>query len=424
MQKLKKIHYGWVIAFACFIMAFTTITALLNCLGIFIKPVSEDLGFTRASFSLYYTCLSMTVMFFSPTMGSFLQKYNYKLVVLVCSLGSAACLFGFSLSRGLWQFRIIGVICGVFTSGLTTMSISCIINRWFVKRKATALSIALSGSSMGSMIFNPLVSTVIEKYSWNSAYIMLAILILAVNVPICLLLLKNSPADMGMKPYGAEDGAAVAAKAAGGRSITRSEALRMPYFWMFCLTCLMFGIMGSGIMQHINAYLTDLGYTSAHASSVVVVAMGIATANKLIMGLAYDKFGSWASTTFICLAMTAAGTLLLFAGNPKIAYVFSAAYGIAFSIMAIPGPNLTVDLFGIGDYGRVYGIVVMFLQGGMAIGAPLAAVIFDAAGSYRPAWIMIAVMSLMSIVILSIAIKGIRRYKLQPVQEGNNASSL
>ncbi len=197
MQPTKKIHYAWVIVFACFIMSFTTITALVNCLGIFIKPVSEDLGFTRAAFALYYTCVPMTTMFFSPKMGSILQKYDYKRVVLVCSVGSALALLAFSRCTSLWQFRAVGVICGIFTSGLTTMSVSCIINRWFVKKKATALSIAFAGSSIGSMVFNPLVSSVIQNYSWKSAYIMLAVLILAVNVPVSLLLLKKQPRRFG-----------------------------------------------------------------------------------------------------------------------------------------------------------------------------------------------------------------------------------
>ncbi len=416
MYRLKKIHYGWVIVFACFIMAFTTITALINCLGIFIKPVSEDLGFSRAAFSLYYTCISMTTMLFSPKMGSILQKYNYKFVVLVCSLGSACSLFAFSRCTSLWQFRAVGVICGIFTSGLTTMSVSCIINRWFVKRKATALAIAFSGSSMGSMVFNPAVSSVIEKYSWNSAYIMLAVLILAVNVPISLLLLKNSPADMGLKPYGADEGA-VPSAGSGGRNITRGEVIRMPFFWLLCLSCMMFGVMGSGIMQHINSYLTDLGYTPSYAASVVVVAMGVATAAKLIMGAVFDRLGSWISTTIICGFMTLAAVLLLFAGIPGMAYVFSVAYGVAFSIMAIPAPNLTVDLFGVEDYGRIYGIVVMFMSGGMSLGSPLAAALFDTAGSYRPAWILIAVLSVATPVMISFAISGIRRYKLQHIQK-------
>lgn len=411
MQKLKQIHYGWVIVFACFIMAFTTITALVNCLGIFIKPVSEDLGFTRAAFALYYTCVSMATMAFSPKMGSILQKYNYKLVILICSFGSAFSLFAFSRCTGLWQFRAVGVICGIFTSGLTTMSVSCIINRWFVKKKATALSIAFSGSSMGSMVFNPLVSSVIENHSWNSAYILLGTLILAVNVPVSLLLLKNSPADMGLKPYGADEEAEKNITP-GGRSITRSEALRMPFFWMFCLCCMTFGMMGSGIMQHINSYLTDLGYTPAHAASVVVVAMGVATAAKLFFGLVFDRFGSWISTAIICLFMTLAAVLLLFAANPNILYVFSAAYGVAFSIISIPAPNLTADLFGAGDYGRIYGVVVMFLSGGMSIGAPIAAALYDATGSYRPAWMLIVALSLVAIALIYGAVNGVRRYKL------------
>lgn len=407
MKRLKNLHYGWVIVLACFVMAFTTITALVNCLGIFIKPVSEDLGFSRAAFALYSTCISIATMLFSPKMGSIIQKYNYKHVVLLCSLGSAGCLFAFSACTQLWQFRAVGAVCGVFTSGLTTMSISCILNRWFVSKRATALSIAFAGSSLGSMVFNPLVSAVIEERGWASAYVMLGVLILAVNVPVSLLLLRNRPEDMGLLPYGADaDAADPGAAAAGYR---REEALRLPWFWLFCLACLGFGLMGAAIMQHVNSYLTDLGYTSAFAASVVALAMAVATAAKLALGVVYDRFGSVTGTALICLFMALAAGLLLLAGVPGVPYLFAAAYGVAYCILSLPPPNLTAGLFGRGDYGRIYGIVMMFLAGGMSLGSPLAALLYDATGSYQSAWLAIAALSPVCLGLVALSAGRLRR---------------
>jgi MFS family permease len=201
------------------------------------------------------------------------------------------------------------------------------------------------------------------------------------------------------------------------------DARRSPshaLFLVLCLSCLLFGMMGSGIMQHINSYLSDVGYTPAYAASVVVVAMGVATVAKLVMGAVFDRFGSTVSTAVICLFMTAAAILLLFATQPGMPYVFSVFYGIAFSILSIPAPNLTADLFGVGDYGRIYGVVVMFLSGGMSLGSPLAALLFDVSGSYRPAWMLIVALSVAAIFLVFSAASGIRRYRLRQAGKSGN----
>ncbi|MPM19960.1 putative MFS-type transporter YhjX [bioreactor metagenome] len=414
MKRRKQIHYGWVIVLGSFLIAFAAITALTNCLGIFIKPVSEAMGFSRAEFAWYYTFITMTTMLVSPLMGEIIQKFNYRHVVLICSLGSGGALLAFSQCTTLWQFRVVAVVCGVFAGGLNTMSISCIISRWFVRRKATAMAIAFAGSSIGSMVFNPVISQVIARQSWNRAYMLLGGLILVVNVPVSLFLLKNSPADMGLQPYGAEEvaaeGGAKSAKA-DTISINRMTALRLPYFWSFALSCFFFGLTGSGILQHINSYMTDLGYSVTYAASVVSVSMAIATAAKILIGMLFDRFGGRVGVSVVSCFMVLACTCLVFSGIPGVPYAFSLCYGFAYTVLSISAPNLTAELFGPADYGRIYGVVVMFLSCGMSLGSPLSAMIFDAAGSYGPAWILYGGLSVLGLSIILLSSAGMRRYK-------------
>lgn len=411
MNGIRKIHYGWVIVLASFLICFAALTALVNCMGIFIKPVSEALGFTRASFAWYYTFITMASMIFSPIMGEFIQKFDYRRVVFICSLGSAGALFAFSRCMTLWQFRLVGIVCGVFTSGLTTMSVSCIISRWFVKRKATAMAIAFAGSSIGSMIFNPIVSQVIDKQSWSSAYVMLGVLILAVNIPVSIFLLKNSPADMGLLPYGADLTEEDAGKAAEAVSISRAQALRIPYFWLFAVACFMFGLSGSGILQHINSYMTDLGYSTAYAALVVSVAMAVATAGKVLMGMVFDRYGGRTGISVVSTFLFLSCVFLIFSSVPNVPFLFSLCYGFAYTILSISSPNLTAEMFGAADYGRIYGVVVMFLSCGMSLGSPLSAIIFDAAGSYKPAWALYGVLTVCALAIVLFSATKMHRYK-------------
>jgi predicted MFS family arabinose efflux permease len=68
-------------------------------------------------------------------------------------------------------------------------------------------------------------------------------------------------------------------------------------------------------------------------------------------------------------------------------------------------------MFGAADYGRIYGVVVMFLSCGMSLGSPLSAIIFDAAGSYKPAWALYGVLTVCALAIVLFSATKMHRYK-------------
>lgn len=94
------------------------------------------------------------------------------------------------------------------------MSISTLINRWFVEKKGLAMGIAFAGSGLGAMILIPITSHIIEKVNWVTAFYFLALILVAINVPVAVFLIKNRPSDIGLLPYGAKE--AVELKLAGG----------------------------------------------------------------------------------------------------------------------------------------------------------------------------------------------------------------
>ena len=69
MNSNQKMFYGWWIVVGCFFLNFAGIGIILNCMGVFIKPVSESLGFTRGGFTLYFTIAALSMMVMAPVMG-------------------------------------------------------------------------------------------------------------------------------------------------------------------------------------------------------------------------------------------------------------------------------------------------------------------------------------------------------------------
>ncbi len=378
-------------------------TILVNCIGIFIKPVSEALGFPRGQFALFYTFSSLATMLVSPIMGLMMKRFDLQKIVVICSLGASSTLWGYTFCKELWHFYFIGFLCGIFTCGLTSMMISTVIGRWFAEKRGLALGLAFAGSGLGSIILNPLTSAVIEGAGWRMAFITLAVVLSAVNVPVALLFIRSSPADMGLAPYGQD------CQNRGTRppaaSIRQKEALRMRAFWMLAASIFLCGIIGTGVQQHINAYLTDLGHSSAYAAFIFALVMAVLIPGKMLLGWIFDHKGPGWGMSVICGMFILSMTIFEAAQDKRAACVFSLFFGVAYTVLSIPPSCLTMELLGPEDYSANYGVITMFLCGGMALGSPISAFLYDLFGSYRAAWMMYGLLAMAVWLIISATIR-------------------
>ena len=94
-----------------------------------------------------------------------------------------------------------------------------IANTWFVKSRGLVIGILTAGSAAGQLVFLPFIAALAQDPGWRQASLLIAAGALAV-VPLVLKFLKNSPADAGVLPYGAEaepgSAAGTGRRAAGG----------------------------------------------------------------------------------------------------------------------------------------------------------------------------------------------------------------
>ncbi len=403
----KRIHYSWVIVAGAFLLAASGTAILVNCIGVFIKPISVMLGIPRGKVALFYTFASTATMLFSPVMGLVLKKFDLRKVVVLCSAGASLTLAGYAFCKELWQFYLTGFVCGIFTCGLTSMMISTLISRWFEDKKGLALGIAFSGSGVSSIVLNPLVSTVIETMGWRTGFGLLAIILSAINIPTALFLIKSFPGDMGCLPYGHKE----RKDTVSSLDIPRREALRMGSFWLLLLGMFLCGLVATGVQQHINAYLTDVGHTTTFSAFVFSMSMAFLIPGKLVLGWVFDRKGPrWGMST-ICVCFAISMVCLLNATQSWGPYLFGVSFGAAYTILSLPATCLTMDFFGSAHYSENYGVVTMFMCGGMALGSPVSAFLYDTFGSYRVAWVIYALLAVAIWVLILAAARGVELQK-------------
>jgi len=151
-------------------------------------------------------------------------------------------------------------------------------------------------------------------------------------------------------------------------------------------------------LQGINgiaaAHFTDVGINTTVIASVLSVHSIVLCSSKFLAGFSYDKLGL-RITLLICeLFGVCSFAALAFSGSTSIGIALAFAWG-AMSALALPletvmVPLVAADLFGEKEYPKIMGIFVSINTAGFAFGTPVANLIFDICGTYRPVLMVIA----------------------------------
>lgn len=394
MQEKKKFYYGWYMVLFGFLVMALAYASLASCQGIFIKPVTEELGIERATFSGVTTIASVGLIIGSTFMGKLFGKYSLKKVMGTCCTIVCTCLAGFGFSSHIWQFYILGSIMGIAFSGLTIIPVSILINNWFgVKKKGVAMSIAFAGSGIGGMILTVVLNNIIQSIGWRAAYFTDAALIFFVLMPFILFLVVSTPAQKGLSRIG--EGEVLKSD----RDLTASQAKGTLTFWLIFISFFLISMLNSGLLNHQIPYLSDIGFSASTSANIGALAVGSLSIGKIILGALCDKTslktGSFIGNMLFLFAMIA----LLFTSNiGALAYVYVLLFCVGGAVPTICPPLFVANVFGEKDYGSLVGILNVAAGLGAAVGSLLCGKLYDTTGNYTLCWSSFIIISALIVV--------------------------
>lgn len=404
MNKKGGIFYGWWILAAGFLIMTFLYAPIANLVSLFTKPVTEELGFGRAEFTMYYTVMATTAMIIAPIAGRLMKKLDVRVYMTIFTLLGAGAYIGFSFATELIHFLLFAVPMGMALAGAGLIPVSVLITNWFNAKRGLSLGIALSGTGFGSMILSPLVTWIITAYGWRTAYLMIGILILVVLVPLIVFVIKVSPADKGLLPLG-EEQAAEDAPAKELAGVTQKEAFKSVSFWALCAGILVGGIVVNSMIINLVPYLTDIGTPAQQAALLLSLASAMVIAAKLLVGRLYDKLGLIKTLTFI-VASDIICFLFLLKGNLLILGILFTIFSALGSTAVIVTPAyLTAALFGEKEYSSKYGTVSLFTSLGAALAPVAAGLIYNINHSYVLLIQMLIVLAVVEFILFFFAIK-------------------
>jgi MFS family permease len=382
-MRTRGIFYGWWVVAAFSVMTFTS-TGIRHAVGPFLKPIVADLGIDRASFSLVIALSLFLYGVFMPLAGLALDRFSVR---VVSSVGAVLLVISLVLTatvHTLWQFAAVyGVLVPIGLAGTGPVIASGVVARWFNKRRGTALSVLGSASMTGMSLLVPGVTWMILTIGWRTTYMVIGLGVLALMLPLCLLVVRDSPESMGLHA----DGAAPKVGPAAAERVRAGEAMQTLAFWQLAGSFFTCGFSMSLLSAHGLPMLTDHGYTPMFASWALGVLGGSSIGFTVMLGALSDRFGRRP-----VLASIYAGRVLIFAGfflirdNPLAILAVAVAGGVTMAGTGSMTSALTADIYGRFSVSSVFGLIFLVHQTGAAIGSWLAGALFESTGGYGAAF--------------------------------------
>jgi MFS family permease len=395
MHKLigGRFYYGWIV------VATTALTLLVSAgvrsaPGVFLNTLNADMGWSLAAISFAVSIGLLLFGLVGPVSGWLMDRFGPRLVMLGGVALIGASMAASARMTSLWQLNLFwGALSGIGTGIAGSVLGAAVATRWFVARRGLVIGIFGAATSAGQLIFVPLLAWLESTIGWRTSVMALAGVAALLLAPI-LLLMRNDPADLGIRPYGGEapQPAAITAQAAGG---VMRRALRVPEFWLLAGSFFICGATSNGLIgTHLIAHAHDHGIAKGTAAGMLALMGTMNFVGTIASGWLTDRYNP--RFLLACYYGFRGLSLLVlpFATNLGGLTVFAILFGLDYIATVPPTTALVADIFGRKNVGIVFGWVFCAHQIGAALAAWLGGLARELTGDYGIAFIAAAALAM------------------------------
>lgn len=354
--------------------------------GIFLQPVSADLGWGREIFAFSIALSGLLWGAAQPFAGMLADRFGSGRVLVVGALMYAAgtALMAWSSTPAAAHLTI-GVLVGLGSAGCGMWIVYAATARAVApQRRTLALGIVSAAGSFGQFAMVPIGQAFLDAYGWRTAFILLGIVAL-VMLPMA----------------GAVTGRAAAPRVSPQRfRSAMAEAARHRGYLLLTAGFFVCGFQVVFIATHLPAYVADRGLPAEIGAWTLALVGIVNIAGSIASGVLGDRFSKKGLLTllyvsravvisvFVLSPVSVAGTL-----------AFGAAIGVVWFSTVPLTTSLVAQIFGPQYMGTLSGIVFFSHQSGAFLGAWLGGLLFDATGSYDAAWWIAVALGLLAAVL-------------------------
>jgi len=379
-----RIFYGWWNVAASFVgLSLSYAMFTVFAFGTFVTPLEAEFGWSRAEISVALTVTNITIVFCSPLLGWLVDRVGVRRVLIpsIFLMGVAVASMH-QMQGNIWHFYLMYLLIPLLGAGTLPLSYSRVIVAWFARRRGIALGISLAGFGVGATLVPPVGQWLIDNYGWRDAYLAFAALIIVINLPLTVLLLRESPRAMGLSVDGdtlpPDDMHAVSADV----GLSNAEARKKRSYWLILVSFLLVGFGVTSILAHLVPLLIGRGI-APRVATLYMASLGAGLiVGRILAGYLMDRFfAPYVTAMFLLTMCLGIAALALDIRGPMI-LLAAVSIGLALGSEISEIAYIVSRYFGSLAFGQIYGIMFAAFQFGSAFGAPAMGLYYDRFGNY------------------------------------------
>jgi predicted MFS family arabinose efflux permease len=348
---------------------------LRQSLGIFMRPMTVDLGLSAATFGFSIALQNIVWGISQPFVGAVADRHGARPVLIVTALVYAAGLLLMVFAKTLpGALTLAGFLAGIGTAGTGFGVLIGTISRVTPpERRTQTVGLVAAAGSLGTMVIAPLGQWLIDGFGWKSA--MIAFAVIAASMALLALPIREPSQSHSTTAKDLKLGAAV------NQAMSHRGYLFMTAAFFACGFQLVF------ITTHLSTYLQICGVPPGVAASALALIGLFNAIGTYLFGLLGARYSQKHLLALIYLLRTLFIIVFLVVPISQAStLVFAAAMGFLWLGVAPLITGIIGRVFGLTHFNTLYGIVFLSHQLGSFFGAWMGGLVLDRFGNYNVAW--------------------------------------
>lgn len=382
----KRAFLGWWVLAICGLAVFTGAYGLTYTVSAFVDPLLADLGISRSLLSTGYAVGTGTAGLVILFLGRRLDRWGSRKVMAFGIVGLAIGLVLLSVTTGPAVLFLGFMLIRTFGQGTIPLAARVLVPNWFFRNRARAFSLLGLSSTAAIALLPPLNEWLIDQFGWRTTWRIASVAMVLVMVPVILLLVRDTPEEVGQYPDGdTMDADGVAPVSDAGIGLTLPEAKRTAAFWALVAAGAVPPLIMTGLHLHQSAMFVERGTPHAIATATFTIeAFSMLLAN-LSIGWLNDRISPRIALVIGLSLMVAALMALFFSGNGYVAVLYAMLRGAASGSMGVAADVAWPTYFGRRHLGSIRGFGMAASLFGSAIGPLPFGLAADYLGGYSAA---------------------------------------
>ena len=351
--------------------------------GLFFAELRSVFGWSSTATAAAFSFQRVQGGLIQPIAGFIVDRVGSRVMALLGVLMIGVGFLLFSQITELWQFyAALIVISSGMSVGVGTAFNAALVN-WFRRNRSKVLAIVWSGTpAAGALVLG--LGLIIDRYGWDTAALLVGVVMLAVGLPLCLLI-RHRPEPYGLHPDGDLPSASGGAPAphSGAIGLSVAEALRSKEFWILSLGMAVELMAIQAILIHQVEHLEESGWSfkeGAFVASSMVLGLFLGRGPYAFIGDRMDKRLQF----FAVFILVGLGLVVLeYVTSLWTAALYVVLMGFGHGALVPLRVASIADWMGTARFASIMGLVEFPAIMGGVVGPLILGVIFDRAGDYR-----------------------------------------